>query len=147
VYLADKAEPDAATAVSVAANALAQGALTKEQQIQAGKALYAGTCGACHQPNGAGIESVFPPLAQSDFLMADVTRSIGIVLHGLHGPVTVNGEPFNSVMPPMSQLNDDEIANILTFVRNSFGNSGDAVTPDQVKAVRATTKSPPGAAL
>jgi nitrite reductase (NO-forming) len=64
----------------------------------------------------------------------------------LNGPVTVTGLNFSSVMPPMSQRNDDEVANILTFVRNSWGNSGDAVSADEVREVRASTKRPEGAA-
>jgi nitrite reductase (NO-forming) len=89
---------------------------------------------------------VFPPLAKSDFLMADKQRSIQIALNGLNGKVTVNGNEFNSVMPPMSQLNDDEIANILTFVRNTWGNSGEAVSAVEVASVRQQTQRPPGAA-
>jgi len=78
--------------------------------------------------------------------MADKPRAIGIVLNGLSGKVTVNGNAFNSVMPPMSQLNDDELANILTYVRNSWGNSGDAVSAAEVKQLRDSTKRPEGAA-
>ena len=78
--------------------------------------------------------------------MADKQRSMEIVLNGLSGPVKVNGKEFNSVMPPMSQLNDDEVANILTYVRNAFGNSGDAVSRAEVANKRATTKRPAGAA-
>ena len=89
---------------------------------------------------------MFPPLAQSDFLMADKERSIGIPLNGLTGEVVVNGMKFTSVMPPMSQLNDDEIANILTYVRNAFGNKGEAVTVAEVARVRASTRRPAGAA-
>ncbi|MFX4470277.1 cytochrome c, partial [Acinetobacter baumannii] len=92
------------------------------QQIKAGEARFTGTCSVCHQSNGQGLPNVFPPLAGSDFLMADKNRAIGIVLNGLNGKVTVNGNTFSSVMPPMSQLNDDEVANILTYVRNSWGN-------------------------
>jgi mono/diheme cytochrome c family protein len=89
---------------------------------------------------------VFPPLAKSDYLMADKQRSIEVVLKGLSGPVTVNGKPFNSVMPPMSQLRDDEIAHILTYVRNAWGNQGDQVTAAEVKTTRAKIQLPPGAA-
>ena len=67
---------------------------------------------------------MFPPLAKSDFLAANPQRAIEVVLNGLSGPVTVNGATYNSVMPPMSQLNDDEVANILTYVMNTWGNSG-----------------------
>ena len=144
VYLGDKAANLAA--VSEARAAEASGTLTREQQIKAGEARFTGTCSVCHQANGAGLPGVFPPLAHSDFLMADKQRAINIVLNGLSGKVTVNGNEFNSVMPPMSQLNDDELANILTFVRNSWGNGGEAVSAEEVKAVRANTRRPEGAA-
>jgi nitrite reductase (NO-forming) len=78
--------------------------------------------------------------------MADKHRSVEIVLKGLNGPVTVNGKAFNSAMPPMSQLRDDEIANILTFVRNSWGNQGEPVTAKEVTEIRSKVKLPPGAA-
>jgi mono/diheme cytochrome c family protein len=78
--------------------------------------------------------------------MADKERSIGIVLNGLNGKVVVNGAEYASSMPPLSNLNDDEIANILTYVRNDFGNSGDAVSLAEVAALRAKTQRPPGAA-
>ena len=144
VYLADKAASPAA--IQTASGEIASGTLTLAAQIAAGEALFQGTCSACHQTNGAGIANVFPPLAGSDFLMADKARSVGIVLNGLSGPVKVNGADYNSVMPPMSQFNDDEVAHILTYVRNSWGNKGDAVTPDEVKAIRASTPRPAGAA-
>jgi nitrite reductase (NO-forming) len=144
VYLADKAETG--NAVAIAAAAQQAGTLTKDAQIAAGKALFAGTCSACHQANGEGLPQVFPPLAKSDFLMADKTRSIDIPLNGLSGKVTVNGQVFDSVMPSLSNLNDDEIAYILTVVRNSWGNSGDAVSPAEVTARRQATKRPAGAA-
>jgi nitrite reductase (NO-forming) len=145
VYLGDKAAADQ-QAVTAATSAAAKGELTREEQQKAGEALFAGTCSVCHQPNGQGLEGVFPPLAKSDFLMADLKRAIGIVLNGLTGPVTVNGKPFNSVMPPMSQLNDDEVANILTYVRNAWGNQDAQVSAAAVAEIRKTTKRPAGAA-
>ena len=144
VYLGDKAAD--LTPVSEARAAAASGTLTKEQQVKAGESRFTGTCSVCHQANGQGLPSVFPPLAGSDFLMADKQRAINIVLNGLNGKVTVNGNTFESVMPPMSQLNDDELANILTFVRNSWGNSGEAVSADEVRKIRESTKRPEGAA-
>ena len=145
-YLGDMAE--SSTAVATATQSAKAGKLTKGEQIEAGKVLFNGTCSTCHQSEGQGIPSVFPPLAGSDFLLADKRRSIEIALNGKTGKVTVKGQDYNSVMPPMSQLNDDEIANILTFVRNSWGNRGDAVKADEVKAMRASTAAtrPPGAA-
>ncbi len=146
VYLGDKVMADELSIVRDVTQAELTGSATKEQRISAGRVLYNGTCSVCHQQNGEGLAGVFPPLANSDFLMADTGRAIEIVLNGLAGPVTVNGSPFNSVMPPMSQLNDDEIANILTFALNSWGNEGDALGSDDVAAVRAATERPKGAA-
>jgi nitrite reductase (NO-forming) len=144
-YLAEKAEPSMA-AVAAAAQAAVSGAPTKEQQFAAGKALYSGTCSTCHQANGEGLADVFPPLAKSDYLKHDIERTIGVVLNGLSGKVTVNGKEYNSVMPPMSQLTNDEVASILTYVTNEWGNTGPAVTPGQVAKVRALTKRAEGAA-
>jgi nitrite reductase (NO-forming) len=144
VYLGDKAVSSAP--VSAAAVASAGGTLTKAQQIKAGEALFNGTCSVCHQSNGAGIPNVFPPLAKSDYLNADTVRAAGVVLNGLSGPVTVNGAVYDSVMPPMSQLNDDEVANILTYVMNSWGNSGGQLSAADVAKVRANTPRPKGAA-
>ena len=144
-YLGDKASSMAA--VSEAAASKAAGTLTPEQQSKAGQALYAGTCSVCHQNNGEGMVGVFPPLAKSDYLAArSHDELITIVLNGLTGQVKVNGQDYNSVMPPMSQLTDDEVANILTYVNTSWGNANGAVSKEQVAKVRANTARPEGAA-
>ena len=80
---------------------------------------------------------MFPPLAGSDYLNADPHRAAGVIINGLAGKLTVNGKEYNSVMPPMNQLNDDEVANILTYVLNSWGNKGGQVTTARVKEIRA----------
>jgi nitrite reductase (NO-forming) len=144
VYIGDKLA--SLESVQTAQAASAQGTLTKEQQSKAGASLFQGTCSVCHQGNGAGLPNVFPPLAKSDYLAANPQRAIEVVLNGLSGPVTVNGATYNSVMPPMSQLNDDEVANILTYVMNTWGNSGPAITAKHVAEVRAKTKRAEGAA-
>jgi len=113
-------------------DAKAPTAKTLEERIAAGKVIFGQNCAACHQPTGLGIPDVFPPLAGSDFLMADKARSIRIVKKGLQGEVVVNGKKYNNVMPAMS-LSEEEIANVLSFVRNSWGNKGEAVTPDEVR--------------
>jgi nitrite reductase (NO-forming) len=143
-YLGDKAG-DLST-VATASKAAQTGALTKDMQIKAGGALFAGTCSVCHQANGEGLAGVFPPLAKSDFLTKDSTKVIAAVLNGLSGPIKVNGKDYNSVMPPMSQLSDDAVANILTYVGNSWGNASEPVTQAQVAKVRTTTPRPQGAA-
>ena len=144
-YLGDKAASMAS--VQTAAKSSAAGTLSKEEQINAGKTLFAGTCSVCHQESGAGLPGVFPPLAKSDYLATlSNDELIKLVLNGLTGVVKVNGQDYNSVMPPMSQLNDDEIANILTYVKNSWDNGGGQVTAAEVAAVRSGTPRAEGAA-
>jgi len=136
VYLGDRAQPNM-NAVVTAAKAAERGALTLDDQIGAGKALFDGACSVCHQSSGAGLPGVFPPLAKSDYLAADPQRAISILLHGLTGKVKVNGTDYDSVMPPMNQLNDDEVANILSYVLNAWGNPGGRIAADDVRKVRA----------
>ncbi len=136
VYLGDRSEPNL-TAVTTAATAHAAGTLTKAEQIAAGKQLFTGTCSVCHQANGEGLANVFPPLAKSDYLAADPKRAMTIVTHGLTGKITVNGHEYDSVMPPMAQLTDDEVANILTYVLNSWDNPGGQISKEEVAKARA----------
>ena len=112
--------------------------LSKEEQIAQGKNVFESNCLACHQANGEGIPNAFPPLAKSDFLNADHNRAINILLHGRSGPITVNGKNFDSVMPAIA-LNSGQIANVLTYVINSFGNNGGQITPAQVDKQRKIT--------
>ena len=109
--------------------------LSKDEQIAQGKNVFESNCLACHQANGEGVPNAFPPLAKSDFLNADHNRAINILLHGRSGPITVNGKNFDSVMPAIA-LNNGQIANVLTYVINSFGNNGGQVTPAQVDKQR-----------
>ena len=111
-------------------------AMSKDIIMEKGKRVYTQVCFACHQPEGQGLAGVFPPLAKSDWLMADKTRAITSLIKGLSGPVTVNGQAYNGVMPP-SMLNDEQVASVLTYVRNSWGNSGDIVTVEEVKKAHA----------
>ena len=113
--------------------------LTKEAQIEKGKQVYMGLCFACHQPDGKGLPGIFPPLAGSDFLKADKERAIRIVLKGLSGPVTINGQTFNNLMPPQD-FADSQLADALTYVMNSWGNAFGSVTTDEVKQIRSQTK-------
>ncbi len=142
VYLGDRSQPNM-NAVATATKNAATGVLTADDQIQAGRELFVGTCSVCHQASGAGLPGVFPPLAKSDYLAADPKRAIGVLLHGLTGKVTVNGSEYDSVMPAMSQLNDDAIANILTFVLNSWGNAGGRILTEDVTKARAAKAAIP----
>lgn len=103
--------------------------------IARGKEVYITTCAPCHQDAGQGVENAFPPLAKSDYLMADVKRSITQVLEGVSGEMVVNGKIYNGHMPA-SELTDEQVSDVLNFVRNSFGNKGKAVRPEDVAILR-----------
>jgi len=108
---------------------------TLAEKMESGKQIYMKTCFACHQADGQGIPNAFPPLAKSDFLNADLKRAIGIVLNGKTGEITVNGKNYNSIMTRQT-LTDDEIADVLTYVYNSWGNNKTNVTPAMVSEVK-----------
>ena len=105
----------------------------------AGQHLYQTYCMGCHQAEGQGIPGTFPPLAKSDYALADTSRTIETVVNGLHGPIEVNGQQYNATMPPMGHLKDQEIADILSYVRSSWGNAAHPVSAADVAAVRAKT--------
>jgi nitrite reductase (NO-forming) len=105
----------------------------------AGQSVYQTYCIGCHQAEGQGMPGTFPPLAKSDYLMADTSRTIETVLNGRSGPLEVNGQQYDGTMPPMGHLKDEDIADVLTYIRSSWGNAGDPVTAADVAAVRAKT--------
>lgn len=103
-------------------------------------------CAACHQATGLGMPGAYPPLAGSEWLVNNPEVPVRIVLHGIQGPITVKGTSFNNAMPPFGdQLSDAEIAAVISYERSSFGNHAPAITAQQVKTVRAATKSQTGA--
>ncbi len=110
-------------------------AKTLEDRIARGSIIYKQNCAACHQPDGAGVKGAFPPLAKSDYLNNNLKQSIHAVANGLEGPIVVNGESYNSVMPKL-QLSDQEVAYVLTYLLNSWENKGGEVTPEMVKQER-----------
>jgi mono/diheme cytochrome c family protein len=110
-----------------------------DEQMKRGAAVYARTCIACHQPTGLGLPPVFPPLANAPIVAGNPELPVKFILQGLMGPITVNGMTYNSMMPPVAGVSDADIADVLTYVRQSFGNKANAVTADQVKAIRAAT--------
>lgn len=101
-----------------------------------GKALYAANCAACHKDNGEGIPGAFPPLAGSEWTNGPAQEQIKVVLNGLSGPIKVKGVSYNGVMAPFKHLSDEDIAAIVTHERTSWGNTGGAVTPAEVKKLR-----------
>ena len=123
-----------------------RGAAANPAQIERGRQLYLKNCFICHQFNGQGIPGVYPPLAKSDYLMSDKERAIRIGCEGMSGEIVVNGKKFDGTMAVVI-LSDQEVADVLTYVRNSWGNEGETTNADEVKAVRAKTQFPTFEAL
>lgn len=122
-------------ATQVHAAEVAQGSMAV--QIEQGAVQFDRYCRACHQADGSGMAGVFPPLASSDYLLADAKRAIDVVLHGLSGPIVVNGANYNAAMPPLAYMTDEEVADAVTYALNSWGNDGGRVTAAEVAATRA----------
>lgn len=104
--------------------------------IMGGERIYATYCAPCHQRNGKGAEGRFPPLADTDWVKGDKARLIGVILNGLEGDITVNGVGYNGIMPRHDFLSDEEIAELLTFVRHKFGDGADGITATEVRNQR-----------
>ncbi|WP_372948357.1 c-type cytochrome [Mariniphaga sp.] len=101
-----------------------------------GKKVYDSVCLACHMADGSGVPGMHPPLIQTDWVNGDKERLIELTLNGMSGKIEVNGETYNSIMPPHSHLNDKQIADVLTYIRQSFGNNASEVTVEEVQKVR-----------
>ncbi len=123
-------------ALSVMANAEDKNPPSAEV-MKRGQAVYSRTCIACHQPTGLGIAPVFPPLAGSEWVAMSPSIPVRNILHGMTGPVSVKGTVYNSMMPPVAGLSDGDIADVVSYVSNSFGNTGSVVTEEDVKAIKA----------
>lgn len=103
--------------------------------ITRGQEVYVAQCLSCHMEKGEGVEYVYPPLAKADYLMADKKRSIVQVLYGASGEMKVNGKIYNLEMTGFD-LTDQEASDVLNYIRNSWGNKGAAVTPEEVRTAR-----------
>jgi mono/diheme cytochrome c family protein len=108
--------------------------------ITRGKAVYTKWCMACHQKDGGGVPHLNPPLIKTTYVLGDKTRLTRIVLKGMNEPIEIEDEEYSNPMSPLGHLSDQEISDVLTYVRNSFGNKASAVTVAEVKAIRAKTK-------
>jgi len=128
-------QPEGAGISVAGAGVVAPTAKNKTERVEAGAGVFANNCQACHQATGEGVPDAFPPLAKSDFLNADKLRAIKTVTGGLKTKLTVNGKLFDGEMPAWA-LPDEDIANVLTYVYNNWGNSGLEVLPEEVKANR-----------
>ena len=101
-----------------------------------GQLIYEQNCLTCHQANGSGVPNLNPPLRGTDWVLGDKTRLINVLLKGLQGQ-EIEGDMYDNAMPAHDFLNDIQIADVLTYIRSNFGNKAEAVTADEVKAVRA----------
>jgi glucose/arabinose dehydrogenase len=108
--------------------------------VVGGEKIFTVYCAACHQNDGKGASGRFPPLAGTDWVTGDKKRLIGILLNGLEGSIVVNGETYINAMPQHGFLSDREIANVLTYIRQSFGNAASDVSQEEVAKIRAALK-------
>lgn len=108
--------------------------------VNRGKAVYGTSCLSCHQADGSGVPNLNPPLIQNDWVLGPKNVLVLQVLKGSRGKVEIDGETFHNSMPPMAHLTDQQIADVITYVRNSFGNKASSVSPAEVKSLRAKSK-------
>lgn len=101
-----------------------------------GKAVYTQYCLACHQADGSGVPGMHPPLTVGSWVGNDPNELIAIMMKGLSGKIEVNGEVYKNFMPSHAQLTDDQIADVLSYIRSAFGNNFEPVTPEMVKKVK-----------
>lgn len=112
------------------------GPVAPQNPMILGQEIYNG-CSQCHQGSGMGLAGQFPPLAGSEYVTGDVRRLAAILINGINGELVVNGSTYNAQMPTWKDTyNDEELAAVMTYIRNSFGNKAEAVTKQQVEAVR-----------
>ncbi|RKR83725.1 mono/diheme cytochrome c family protein [Mucilaginibacter gracilis] len=109
-------------------------------QVAAGQKVYLQYCLSCHMMDGGGVPNMNPPLINTSYVKGDKTKLIKIVLNGFAQNVDIDGQSYSNNMPAQVQLTDKEVADVLTYVRNSFGNKYSGVKLAEVKAVRATNK-------
>jgi mono/diheme cytochrome c family protein len=119
---------------------------TEESRIAAGKVLYLQICAGCHGSNGEGLRPVAPPLVDSEWVTESVDRLVRITLHGITGPISVDGSIYESPyvlpeMPPLAALDDTQLASVLSYIRSDWGHNALPVAPGEVGAVRGATAS------
>jgi mono/diheme cytochrome c family protein len=121
---------------SYAISSLKQGGT--KASIDRGKKVFETYCLPCHQADAKGVPGMNPPLVKTKWVLGDKKVLVNIILKGLDKEIDINGDTYNNVMPAQSSLTDQEIADVLTYVRNSFGNKASAVSMAEVKKQRAS---------
>jgi len=115
-------------------------AQTSKPSVENGKKLYEQYCLTCHQADGSGVPKMNPPLIKTSYVSGDKKKLVQWVLRGSTESIPIDGKTYSNNMPPQDYLKDEEIADILTYVRSSFGNKASAITATEVKSIRAVTK-------
>lgn len=113
---------------------------TSAARLAAGKKVYNQACLVCHMSDGNGVPGLNPPLAGTSWVIGDKKRLINVLLKGLNEPLDINDETYNNPMPAQAHLSDQEIADVLSYIRSSFGNKAGMVAPEEVKKLRAAKK-------
>ena len=103
-----------------------------EASVERGSTLYSSNCSSCHMVNGTGMQGVYPPLTGADSLMNDIPRLVVSILEGVEGTTKVNGVEYNGTMQSYS-LTDKEVADLLNYMRNSWGNEGEIIVPEEIQ--------------
>lgn len=110
------------------------------ETVDPGREVYMKYCLACHQTDGSGVPGMYPPLVKTDWIQGEKERLIGLLLFGQQGEITVNGKTYKGVMPPQAFLSDEQIADVLTFIRANFGNESGSITMEEVSHARSMGK-------
>jgi mono/diheme cytochrome c family protein len=111
-----------------------------QASVLRGKKVYGDQCLSCHQVDGGGVQGMNPPLIKTKWVLGDKPTLIRLVLNGMTTAVEINGDSYHNVMAPHKDLTDLQIADVLTYIRNSFGNKAKSVSQQEVKLIRAQTK-------
>ena len=101
-----------------------------QESLLDGQEIYEDFCAQCHLEDGKGVKGIYPPLAKSDFLK-DINKTISSIKYGLKGPITVNGEKYNSIMVSQG-LDDEEISDVVNYILNSWGNSTKQLITEEI---------------
>jgi mono/diheme cytochrome c family protein len=113
-----------------------------EASMTRGKQVYHDQCLACHQADAGGVQGMNPTLIKTKYVLGPKADLVKIVLNGMKGDLDLDGDTYHNVMAPHSDLTDQQIADVLTYVRNSFGNKAKPITAAEVKTIRASNKPP-----
>jgi mono/diheme cytochrome c family protein len=125
---------------SAAKKASVNSSTADASSILAGKKIFVQYCLSCHQADGGGVQRLNPPLIKTSYVLGDKNKLINIILKGFSEDVEINGEYYSNTMPAHDFLKDQEIADVLTYVRNSFGNKASAIKVAEVTSARAAVK-------